>query len=267
MARELADAEDAGDGADGDVLYGALASWWPMLSPVEDYEEEAALLAGLLASASIPVRTVLELGSGGGHNASYLRHRFDLTLVDRSPGMLAVSQALNPDLRHLQGDMRTLRLPDRFDAVLVHDAIDYCRTPDDLAATLATAAWHCRPGGTVVLAPDDVADTFAPATEHGGSDGLDGRAARYLAWSWDPDPSDTVVRTEYAILLREADGSVEAVRATDDTGCFPRATWHQLLDAAGFDPTAVLEDAHAAFEEDRVPRTFFVGHRRPSATD
>jgi hypothetical protein len=46
-----------------------------------------------------------------------------MTLVEPSVGMLAVSRALNPDLEHVQGDMRTVRLGRHFDAVFVHDAI------------------------------------------------------------------------------------------------------------------------------------------------
>ena len=54
-------------------FYGDLAEWWPLISPPEDYAEEAAFAATMLASASIPVREVLELGSGGGHNAVHLK--------------------------------------------------------------------------------------------------------------------------------------------------------------------------------------------------
>jgi hypothetical protein len=49
-------------------FYGDLAVWWPMISPPADYVEEAAFSASLLRSGTIPVVTVLELGSGGGHN-------------------------------------------------------------------------------------------------------------------------------------------------------------------------------------------------------
>jgi hypothetical protein len=42
---------------------------WPRISPVDEYAEEAAFAATLLASASIPVRDVVELGNAGGNNA------------------------------------------------------------------------------------------------------------------------------------------------------------------------------------------------------
>ena len=51
-------------------MYDELASWWPLLSPPADYEEEATFYARELAHAcERPLRTVLELGSGGGSNA------------------------------------------------------------------------------------------------------------------------------------------------------------------------------------------------------
>ncbi|MEA2702730.1 MAG: hypothetical protein QOD63_675, partial [Actinomycetota bacterium] len=68
---------------------------------------------------------MLELGSGGGHNAVHLVADFAMTLVDLSDQMLDVSRRLNPGCEHVVGDMRTVRLGRSFDAVFVHDAVDY----------------------------------------------------------------------------------------------------------------------------------------------
>jgi ubiquinone/menaquinone biosynthesis C-methylase UbiE len=54
--------------------------------------------------------TLLELGSGGGNNASHLKAHFSLTLVDLSQGMLDLSRRLNAECEHIQADMKTLRL-------------------------------------------------------------------------------------------------------------------------------------------------------------
>src|SRR5690348_819924 len=97
-------------------LYGALAEWWPLISSPEDYRDEAAFFANLLA-ADGATKTVLELGSGGGNNALHLKEHFEMTLTDVSSGMLEVSRKLNPELEHIEGDMRTLRLGRTFDAV------------------------------------------------------------------------------------------------------------------------------------------------------
>ena len=114
-------------------LYSDLARWWPLMSAPADYAEEAAFYERLMVEASQgPAGTLLELGSGGGNNASFLKKRFEMTLVEPSTGMLAVSQALNPEARHVLGDMRTVRLGRQFDCVFVHDAVVYMLTEADL---------------------------------------------------------------------------------------------------------------------------------------
>lgn len=238
-------------------FYGELADWWPLISPPQEYAEEAAFAARLLNSARLPVRDVLELGSGGGHNAVHLKAHFAMTLVDLSEDMLAVSRRLNPECEHRQGDMRTVRLGREFDAVFVHDAVDYMTSEADLRKAVETAFAHCRPGGVAVFVPDDTAETYAPGTDHGGTDGAGGRGVRYLEWAWDPDPGDTWTITEYAFLLRDADGSVRVVHETHRVGLFSREVWLRLLADAGFEPTAVLEET----TEDRTPREFFVANR------
>ncbi|MCC6832558.1 MAG: class I SAM-dependent methyltransferase [Thermoleophilia bacterium] len=238
-------------------MYGALAGWWPLISPPEEYAEEAAYVAGLLAAHDRPVRDVLELGSGGGHNAVHLSAGLAMTLVDRSPGMLAQSRLLNPGCRHEEGDMRTVRLGREFDGVLVHDAVDYMRTRGDLAAAAGTAAAHLRPGGLAVFVPDHTAERYAPSTDHGGIDAADGRGARYLAWSWDPDPGDTESVTDYVMVLRERDGTVTTVHDRHRTGLFPRAVWLEVLAGAGLEARAVDE----VTTEARPPREVFLGRR------
>lgn len=234
-------------------FYGELASWWPLISPVEEYTEEAAFAASVLATAT----EVLELGSGGGHNAVHLKERFTLTLVDLSPDMLEVSRRLNPECAHHQGDMRTIRLGRTFDAVFVHDAVDYMTTESDLLLAMGTAFSHCRPGGIAVFMPDNVVSTFAPGTDHGGVDAPDGRGVRFLDWVWDPDPTDTWIQTEYAFLLREPDGSVRVVHETHRTGLFDRDTWLRLLTSAGFEARMMVEET----TEDRTPREIFIGRK------
>ena len=122
-------------------LYGVLAGWWRAISPPSEYAEEAGLYVEMIRAASRhPVRDVLELGSGGGNNASHMKRAFSMTLVEPSDGMRALSERLNPECEHLDGDMRTVRLGRRFDAVFVHDAVAYMTTEDDLRAAYAAIA-------------------------------------------------------------------------------------------------------------------------------
>ena len=220
-------------------LYRDLASWWPLLSAPEDYAEEAADYRSVLAGAVRgDLREVLELGAGGGNNASHLKRHFSMTLVDRSPDMLEVSRRLNPECEHVEGDMRTVRLDRIFDAVFVHDAIAYLTTENDLHAAFATAFEHTRPGGVALVVPDAVRETFEPATDWGGHDGPD-RALRYLEWTWDPDPDDTTIRMDLTYVFHEPDGSAYAEHDIHVCGLFPRATWLAGLERAGFEARAV----------------------------
>jgi len=219
-------------------LYRDLAGWWPLLSAPGDYAEEAAEYRQvILAHAGREVTEVLELGSGGGNNASHMKAWFTLTLVDLSPGMLEVSRRLNPACEHLEGDMRSVRLARDFDAVFVHDAVAYLTTEEDLRATFATAFVHCRPGGVALFVPDETRENFVPGTDHGGHDGPD-RALRYLEWFWDPDPDDTTIRMDLTYVLHESDGSVHVEHDPHVCGLFPRATWLDGLTTAGFEASA-----------------------------
>jgi SAM-dependent methyltransferase len=228
-------------------LYDELAAWWPLMSAPADYAEEAAFYAATLSAAcDHPPRTVLELGSGGGNNASHLNARFEMTLVERSSGMLEVSRTLNPACEHVQGDMRTARLGRQFDAVFVHDAVSYLTTQIDLGLAIDTAFVHCRPGGAALFAPDYVRENFSPGTDHGGEDD-DGRGLRYVEWRWDPDPADSTYVVDYAYLLRDRDGSIRAEHDRHVEGLFARADWLRLLANAGFDPRIVpLEHSELA---------------------
>jgi ubiquinone/menaquinone biosynthesis C-methylase UbiE len=242
-----------GEAGDGLRMYDELADWFHLLTAPEEYADEASFVLDLLREhVEGPLETLLELGSGGGNTASHLRSHLRLTLADVAPAMLDLSRGLNPDCEHVLGDMRTLRLGRAFDAVLIHDAVMYMTSEADLRAAFETAFVHLRRGGAAVVAPDFVRETFEPRTEHGGHDGP-GRALRYLEWSYDPDPADTTVVTDFAMLLREGADDVRVRYDRHVEGIFPRATWLDLLGDAGFEASIV---------GDRWEREVFVGRRR-----
>lgn len=215
-------------------MYTEFASWWPLISSPQDYAEEAHYYQKLLKkSCRFTPRTMLELGSGGGNNASHLKAVFEITMVDRSAEMLSVSKKLNPECEHLLGDMRSLRLGRTFDAVLIHDAVVYMTSEHDLAQAVETAFVHCNPGGAALFCPDQVRDTFKPGTSHGGHD-LDSRGLRYLEWVHPPSGNNTHHYVDYVYLLRESDGSMRTAYDRHTCGLFSRRTWMSILEKTSF---------------------------------
>lgn len=216
-------------------MYTDLAPWFHLLTDPGDYAEEAAFTTAVIEAAIAgEARTLLELGAGGGNNASHLKRQFECTLTDISPEMLELSATINPECEHIAGDMRTLRLGRTFDVVFAHDALSYLTTEDDLRAALETAVAHLRPGGVVVLTPDATTEIFAPGTHTGGHDGPDGRSLRYLEWTH--EAAGTTYEVDYAIAVREADGSTRVVHDRHRLGLFPEATWLELMREAGLEP-------------------------------
>ena len=237
-------------------LYRDLADWWPVLSAPEDYAEEAEWYRKTILSASKrEVKTVLELGSGGGNNASHMKKHFQMTLVDLSPGMLAVSQKLNPECEHVRGDMRSLRLGRQFDTVFVHDAIAYMTTEDDLRSAIQSAFEHCAPGGVAIFAPDETRETFKQATEHGGHD-VDTRSLRYLSWAWDPDPKDTTTNFLMVYVLRSGNDQIQTIEDMHICGLFAKADWMRIIAQVGFQPS-FLPFEHSEIEPGHM--TVFLG--------
>src|SRR5215207_2086676 len=93
------------------LLYGDLTRWYHLVDPPDDHAEEVACFVDAFGTAITgPAATLLELGSGAGHNACHLKRRFACTLTDVAEPMLALSRTRNPECEHVAGDMRTLRL-------------------------------------------------------------------------------------------------------------------------------------------------------------
>lgn len=243
----MPDLRPAGAMDSAPLMYNELADWWHLLSPPEEYAEEAAFyLARLVDACEFAPRTMLELGSGGGNNASFMKERLQPVLVDLSEAMLRASRRLNPDCEHVQGDMRSVRLERQFDCVFVHDAVSYMTNQGDLRAAIRTAYVHCRTGGAALFAPDHIRENFEPSTDHGGTDG-DGRALRFLEWVWDPDPSDDTCIVDYVFVLRDGGGQVRTLHDRHLEGLFTRDTWLRLLREEGFEPESVRFD-HSSLE-------------------
>jgi hypothetical protein len=235
-------------------IYSGLAVWYPLIDPREDHADEAAVYADAIRTAQPGARTLLELGAGAGNNAWYLKQHFECTLTDVSSAMQTLSRAQNPECEHVIGDMRTLRLDRTFDALLIHDAVVYMTTTNELFQAARTAHAHLRPGGVALFAPDYVRETFVDRASLMNAD-AGGRSLRGVEWAWDPDPADQTYRADYALLLRDG-GAVTPVHDSHVEGLFARAEWTTILEQAGF----AVEPVHHPLGPDEIGE-LFLGRR------
>ncbi|HQO14751.1 MAG TPA: class I SAM-dependent methyltransferase [Smithellaceae bacterium] len=215
-------------------LYKDLAYLFPLVTPREDYAEEAAQWLTILHEKLDPTKNkILELGVGAGHNLSYLTGEFAATAVDTSPEMLQLCKKINPGVELHQDDMRDIRLGRKFDAVLIHDAIVYMLSEDDLMRTFATAAAHLENGGIFIIGPDYYLDNFSGLRVEYCTRSEGALELTYVEYAYDPDPSDTIMEIIFSFFIREQ-GRLRIEHDRHITGLFRRASWVKLMKKAGF---------------------------------
>ena len=232
-------------------LYDDLAYLWPIVSPPEEYIPDAALWRDVirerLDASLVPANRrprLLELGCGGGHLLSHLTPHFDAEAVDLSPKMLELSRALNPTTPHHLGDMRTIRLDQRFHVVAIYDAVNYMLTEDDLRAAIDTAVAHLVPGGLLLMAPDCLRDSFSSPRVIDWTRRNPKLDVTFIEYTADPDPADTIIESIFLFIINQ-DGRINVEQDRHISGLFPRMTWLTLMNDAGFDteyvPTVVYD--------------------------
>jgi SAM-dependent methyltransferase len=225
-------------------IYQELSAWWPLFSRAgalrrRSRRSSASSRAVCRLSGT---KTLLELGSGGGSFASHLKNQFKLTLTDLSEGMLAQSRAVNPGTEHIQGDMRTLRLGASSNYVLVHDAVCYMTTLDDLQKAIDTAAVHCKGGGTVIVLPDFVTETFTPGTDDGGEDAPDGRASVTSNGNGIPIPATPLTSSTMRFCFERRMETCARSTTVTSKACSPRHVAERISTLPDCEPPSGLDE-------------------------
>jgi SAM-dependent methyltransferase len=231
-------------------LYRDLAYLWPLLSPVEDYEAGAeAWRIALRDTLGLGRHRLLDLGVGGGNHLHFLIQEHDAVAVDLSENMLNLSKRLNPLVEHFVGDMRSVRLNRKFDAVIIHDAINYMLTEEDLKAVFATASAHLAPAGVLLMAPDFFKESLVVPNVMHVTHSDDTTVLTYVQYLYDPDPSDTSYEAIFVYFIHR-DGRLQIEQDHHRGGVFPKQTWLTLLKASGFNaeirPCGVPDGGHEA---------------------
>lgn len=234
-------------------LYNDLAWLWPLWGGPEEYTDYCNYVTRRIREhARIPIRSLLNIGCGGGKNVFNLKRDYDVTGLDLSPRMLELAQELNPECRFVQGDMRNFALNRRFDAVLLDDAIAYMATSADLRSAFEAARQHLRPGGVMVVTPDDTKETFVQ--NHTVVSSAAGRMKPanidvvFVENSYDSDPQDDHYEGTIVYLIRE-DGQLRVETDRHILGLFALDVWRETLRQVGF---KIYEDSYVERDKEYV---------------
>ncbi len=220
-------------------LYNELSELWQFVSPPANYVEEAATFRRRLARHGVgPGGSILHLGSGGGSIDYHLKQTYRVTGVDRSAAMLALARGINPEVEYLEGDIRDVRLDRIFDAVLVHDAISYMQSMEELEKAYRTAAEHLAVGGLMIALPEELRSRISPdRVDIDTHVAADGRVVTVIEFDHDADPSDHAFESVFVFLIREgSELRVEVDRHPQ--GVFTLDEFLAAMHSAGFEARA-----------------------------
>lgn len=121
----------------------------------KDYAAEASAVANLVRSRAPHASSLLDVACGtGSHLQPFSQEFARVEGLELSPAMIEVAARRHPQLAVSQGDMRSIDLPRRFDAVTcMFSSIGHMADVEELDSAVDSFARHLTPGGVVVVEP------------------------------------------------------------------------------------------------------------------
>ncbi|MBA7571727.1 hypothetical protein ES708_13495 [subsurface metagenome] len=170
-----------------------------------------------------------------------------MTSADISEDMLRLAKKLNPEANYQYGDMRTIQLEERFDAVTILDSINYIRTVEDLQRTFITTYKHLKPGGVFLTFVEQITGQFKQNNTTCSTHYKGDVEITFIENYYNPDPNDTNYEATFIYLIRVG-GKLEVHTDRHLCGIFKLETWLELLKATGFEVKQV-KFTHSTFTE------------------
>jgi SAM-dependent methyltransferase len=198
-------------------VFEAYSQYYDLLYRDKDYAGEADYIRNLIERERPGSQTLLDLGCGTGRHDFLLSERgFAVTGVDLSPDMLKIANAErskrlaaaptspSPPPQFTLGDLRSVRLGQRFDVVVsLFHVMSYQSSNEDLLAALRTLREHAQPGGLVLFdawyGPAVLSSRPSVRVKRLKSDGCDvTRLAEPVLY-----PNENLVDVNYQIIIRD----------------------------------------------------------------
>ena len=222
----------------GPLMFYELAPFYDRLLEKKDYRSESRRLEELARKYGRSGGNAwLDVACGTGRHLRYLRARYRVTGLDRSPDMLKVARRRLPGVPLVRDDMQTFRLRQRFDVLsCLFGAIGNVPTEAGYQETVTNFANHLKPGGLLIVEPWIDPEEFRVG---------------YLRLMEHEDPSTKVVRLAYSdrrgnrsitrthYLVGEVGKGMRHLEEVDVRRMVPHARLEDMIRLGGLQPKVV----------------------------
>lgn len=142
------------------TIFADYSKYYDLLYQDKDYHSEVNFIDTLLQEHVKQPKMLLELGSGTGKHACLLAKKgYEIVGIDQSTTMLemagqllAATPALAKQVRLFEGDVRTFKIEQQFDAAIsLFHVLSYQTSNQDIEQMFTTVKKHVKPGGLFVF--------------------------------------------------------------------------------------------------------------------
>lgn len=231
------------------TIFKEYAKYYDLLYSDKDYAAEAAYVLERIRAYHPGAASILDLGCGtGSHDIIFAEKGCRVTGIDRSAQSIDKARAKivgsrTSDLRFETAEIQTVRLAQRFDAVVsLFHVMSYLTTDSDLESALETARYHLNDGGLFLFdcwyGPAVLTDPPQVRVKRVEEDGV--QVIRIA----EPEhlPNDNIVRVDYQVMVSDAaSGKTMAVREHHFMRYWFRPEINRMLKTTGFEPVDCAE--------------------------
>lgn len=226
--------------------------------PLEDLEEVELFSKLIKKNSKINTETLLHIGCGSGIYDYTFKKHFKVTGLDISEKMLEIAIKRNPEVEYNHGDMRTIKLGKKFDAVILPESIGYMTTTEDLKKAICSANKHLKPGGVLLICAN-IKETFKSNnfvyTGEKGDIEITIFENNYISRE-----NDSIYEATIIYLIRDK-GKLETFIDIHKLGLFDKKTWYSILKGEGFEVKETKEEHlydEYMLEEGEYPLHIFI---------
>jgi SAM-dependent methyltransferase len=134
-------------------MYAEFAKHYDRIYSYKDTAKEAKFILAAMREHNVRGKAILDVACETGRHAALLAGKgFRVVGVDMNGGMLRIARRKVPKATFRRGDMKSFRLPRRFDVILcMFTSINYNTRMADLVRTLSNFERHLSDGGIIVF--------------------------------------------------------------------------------------------------------------------